>query len=1121
MIPAIHQYTPSITLGDGVSGSLFFIKKILASLGYKSEIYSDNIHPDLKEQVHPREAYLDHGENILFIHHAVAQPHPEWFLGLRDRLVMIYHNITPSHYFNEGTPHKNATELGRQQLEGWRDAFSAIVAISEYNREELKGFGFKNIHTIPLLADYDYKVETIADPKIQKQHEKTFNLLFVGRIAENKCQHDLIHAFYELNDNNARLFCVGGISSSDYHKYLQELIAYYQLQEKVYLTGRVSDQELWGYYRAADLFVCLSDHEGFGIPLIEASSAGLPVVAYDSSNIRHTLAGSGLLISHKNAGDVAAVWRRLIEQPEWRYRLAMSGRQNLRRFNLEVLTRQLQDFLEGLTPGSIQHRPLQGKTVHENGKHPSRVRIEGPFDSNYSLALVNRELATAFKKTGMQVELFSTEGGGDYQPDRQFLKVYPEIKEFWDVGLRLSKANVAIRNLYPPRVTGMTGERKVLGPYGWEESRFPQSWVASFNRHLHLIATMSEYVTKTLKDNGVTVPLASVGIGVDHLLDVKAEPLPFTVPQGYTLLHISSCFPRKGIGLLLRAFMSAYDDAAQVTLIIKTFPNPHNTICRQLNELGWKKSSSYTFSPQLGGGNKKIILVDEEFTPGQMVSLYQQSDLLVAPSRGEGFGLPMAEAMLFHLPVVTTGYGGQIDFCTSETAWLLDYKFKRAQTHMQLSDSVWAEPDLDDLVMKMELLPTLTPLEIKKKTDRAAENISRHFTWLQVAKRLRRAVSKLDQQVCPESCPRIGWVTTWNCRCGIASYSENLINALPSAEFLILAGHSQQRTKPDHPNVLRCWHAGGEDENLHMLRQVIINQKLTSIVIQFNFSFFKLQALAELLLELHSLDVHCYLFLHSTADVKPPHEPKSLATINYALQGVERLFVHSIHDLNFLKELGLVDNVGIFPHGVSVKPPLEKTPRQEKLIATYGFMLPHKGIRELIKAFEILRSNDPELRLLLLNALYPAGISENERCLCMQEIEQSPYNSDITMVNDYLAEEKIHQKLSQAEVIVFPCQDTQESSSASVRNGLATGRPVATTPLAIFEDVADVVYTLPGTTPEDIAEGIRNMLRDKVQLKEIKARQQTWLERHDWQILGSQLNNMLKADMDNGLMSQI
>lgn len=1132
MTIAIHQYTPAITKADGVSNSLFFIKRMLITLGYKSEIYADNINPRLTDLVRPRHTYQKDNNNILLLHHAAAQPEPEWFINLPDRLAMVYHNITPAHYFETGTDHSNATKKGREQLAGWQDLFDGIIADSEYNAQELKGLGYENVHTIPLLIDFENIKKITPARDIIQRHETTFNLLFVGRICENKCQHDLVHALARLGNKNVHLFCVGGKTSPAYLEYIKKLIAGYGLQEQVHLPGKVSDQDLWGYYHAADLFVSLSDHEGFGIPLIEASSIGLPVVAYDSSNIRHTLAGSGLVLSHKNSADVAAVWQRLITRPLWRHRLAKGQQANLSRFGFENLKSQLNAFISSLLSDTRNTIAVHHATADK--KNNLKISFEGPFDSNYSLALVNRELALALQDNGFLLELHSTEGGGDFSPDETFLNDFPRIKKMWNHGVKQKKADLAIRNLFPPRVSGMNGALKILAPYAWEESIFPGQWIDSFNTQLHLVGTVSDYVARTLKNNGITVPMVTMGNGVDHLKDVPPEQLPFLFPPGYILLHMSSCFPRKGADLLLKAFTAAdFGGRPEVTLIIKTFPNPHNTIPSQLNKAGWVKEqqSQLFFNNGKKNSKKKILLVEDELSPGQLVSLYQKSDFIVAPSRGEGFGLPMAEAMVFGLPVLTTGFGGQTDFCSHETAWLTDYKFSRAKTHMELPDSVWVEPDLGDLIKQMENISRLPAEEINRKTQVAKENILKNHSWRQASKRLTQAIEALAHQNCPAPEPRIGWVTTWNIPCGIASYSKCLIRWLSVKKVTVLANNNTRNlTEQDGPDVIRCWEAD-EKDNLHQLAHRIIAADITDIVIQFNFSFFNLNALSNFLDTMHGYQKRCYLFLHSTADVLPPHDPKSLLEIKASLFNTHRLVVHSVHDLNHLKSMGCIENVLLFPHGVDINPhassrtgatsfltPIHHPTRQpkldEKLIAAYGFLLPHKGIRELICAFEILKKKDPDLKLLLLNALYPtAPASREEQRLCQQQIKDSPYSNDITMNNAYLQEKEIYNRLSRAQIIVYPCQTTQESASGSVRAGLTTGRPIAVTPLKIFEDVSDVVYTLPGTTPEHMAQGIEKMLNNREITRSLMSKQKQLLLTHNWEVLGKKLGNIIRANL--------
>ena len=238
-----------------------------------------------------------------------------------------------------------------------------------------------------------------------------------------------------------------------------------------------------------------------------------------------------------------------------------------------------------------------------------------------------------------------------------------------------------------------------------------------------------------------------------------------------------------------------------------------------------------------------------------------------------------------------------------------------------------------------------------------------------------QAIEALDHQNCPTPEPRIGWVTTWNIPCGIASYSKYLVRCLSVKKVTVLANNTQNLTEQDGPEVIRCWNAD-EKDNLHQLAHRIIAAGITDIVIQFNFSFFNLNALSGFLDTMHGYQKRCYLFLHSTADVLPPHPPKSLSEIKASLFKTHRLVVHSVHDLNHLKSIGCIENVMLFPHGVDISPhslartgatsfPAPNHPStvqptcqpevDEKLIAAYGFLLPHKGIRELIRAFEILK----------------------------------------------------------------------------------------------------------------------------------------------------------------------
>ena len=118
----------------------------------------------------------------------------------------------------------------------------------------------------------------------------------------------------------------------------------------------------------------------------------------------------------------------------------------------------------------------------------------------------------------------------------------------------------------------------MLHAYGWEESEFPQRWVDEFNAHLQGITVMSKFVKKILIDNGVKIPIAVSGLGLDHVDNIVADYQINKELKKYKILHVSSCFERKGIDILLKAYGKAFNINDEVTLIIKTFVNPHNKI---------------------------------------------------------------------------------------------------------------------------------------------------------------------------------------------------------------------------------------------------------------------------------------------------------------------------------------------------------------------------------------------------------------------------------------------------------------------------------------------------------------------------------------------------------------
>lgn len=747
-------------------------------------------------------------------------------------------------------------------------------------------------------------------------------------------------------------------------------------------------------------------------------------------------------------------------------------------------------------------------------------QFEGPFDSSYSLAILNREMARAVEALRPHsVALYSTEGPGDYAPDEQWLADDSQTLALWQRSEDIIEVDVTLRLLYPPRVEAMRGKLHVMNTYGWEESVFPAEHVAAFNQHLHLVTVMSQFVRKTLIDSGVTVPVVPVGVGVDHILRYAPEPVELPESDAFCFLHISSCFPRKGIDILLDSYSKAFSAQDNVLLIIKTFPNPHNDVEEQLARLRETRPDC-----------PAIHLINEDLSIGQINTLYQRADALVAPSRGEGFGMPMAEAMLWDVPVITTGYGGHTDFCTPATAWLIDYQFAKAATHMQQFDSLWVEPDGLHLLSLMRQLfqqsQTLAGRELLlQRTQAARRAIEQGWCWQHVAQRLLNAVDQVQQgQLLPPKPAdiKVAWITTWNTRCGIASYSEFLLEHL-DVPVTVFANSDSMLTAEDGDNVIRCWETCGGKPVLDELTQQLLQGGYTAVTIQFNFAFFTMQGLGELLATLHAHGIATYLFFHSTQDIIEADGQllNSIRRMGSVLHDCQRLFVHGVHDVDRLRRFGFSDNVSLIPHGVLYQPQIINQPQKnagELHIGGYGFLLPGKGIPELIGAFALLKQrlaslpqaeNLPHIRLELFNALYPGDVSRREQQQCETLIAFSGYAADIRLHTEYQDNLDSLRALSRCDLVVFPYQRTRESSSAAVRMGLASGQPVLCAPLGIFSDVEEIVHFLPGITPEQIAEGMLELLLDEHKRLALQQRQQQWLQSHDWVQVAKRLQAML------------
>lgn len=936
-------------------------------------------------------------------------------------------------------------------------------------------------------------------------------ILYTGGADPRKNLSRLISAYSLLSDSLSKeysLVLAGSLSPGELHV-LKEYCARGGIpSERVIFTGYVSDRALRQLYSHCSLFVFPSYHEGLGLPVLEAMKCGAPVIVANATALPALVDYQDALFDPYNIAEIRDKITTALEDVDVRNGLIANA---MRRGAVYTWDRSAQlalkaiesvvdnvhiefeeysekrdtrykNLIEFIGENVAKYPELEEKFLsrwaqqiainQKRARASVRLRwpaeevvtwrVEGPFDSTYSLALVNREIARALDQKGDIVSLHSTEGPGDFEPDEEFLHIHADLKRFNDLSKNdeIINYDVQSRNIYPPRVADMCGKINMLHNYAWEESGFPAEWVEDFNDYLDTIACVSNHVRNILINNGVALPMFVCGNGVDHWDDIESDKNFVVDGKTFKFLHVSSCFPRKGVNVLLEAFGEAFSAADDVSLIVKTFANPHNDIHDQLEKLRYR----YPFYPD-------VIVLEADVPDAQLKALYESCDALVAPSFAEGFGLPMAEAMLSGLPVITTAWGGQKEFCTPETAWLVDYSFQPTKSHLDLPGSVWAVPTIDSVSRAMKEVYTASHMERSLRAQKGKEQLLDRFRWQHVANRLDESVRQLSSSVAKVE-PKIGWVTTWDTRCGIATYSEHLLEAWPGNVSVYARNDGQGNRDYEH-SVSFTW----RDDNIDTLAdtQVAINNDgIEVLIIQFNYGFFNFENLSHFIAENHNDGRKIIIVLHSTID--PAHDPeKRIERLVPAFQLCDRLLVHSYNDLNRLKSYGLIDNVALFPHGVldyqSIQSSLPLDPERPFKVATYGFFLPQKGLLETIEAFGLLKDRAFNAHLYMFNAEFPAPVSASLIKEAKHMI-QGKLSDMVTLTTDFLPDKESLDHLSQVDLIIYPYQETAESASGAVRYGLAANKPISVSPSPIFDDLDDAVFRLPGSDPRSIADGI-------------------------------------------------
>ncbi len=362
----IHQLVHTLSYGDAISGEVLAMQRVLKNLGFDSEIYAINEHPKLKgASIDYREFNRSAGGSFdggVILHYSLGSPLSDLYRSLNSaNRTLIYHNLTPAKWF-EGVNPRIVADIRRGEVElpELCKLSNRLLADSGFNASELSRFGF-NAEVLELPLD-PKRWELDQNPGIANvvRSEPGIHLLHVGRLAPNKRIEDIIKVFYFLHhhfERQSRLWLSGiDIDTEAYSFALKQLVYELNLGHAVNFVGCLDDSELKALYQNASCYLCMSEHEGFCLPVAEAMHFGLPVLSFASSALVETVGDGGILFTEKRPAELAALIHKLSEDSALRTNMIEAGRRRVARLSFDAFQSRVSEIFQGQSESRSQSR---------------------------------------------------------------------------------------------------------------------------------------------------------------------------------------------------------------------------------------------------------------------------------------------------------------------------------------------------------------------------------------------------------------------------------------------------------------------------------------------------------------------------------------------------------------------------------------------------------------------------------------------------------------------------------------------------------------------------------------------------------------------------------------------
>jgi glycosyltransferase involved in cell wall biosynthesis len=350
----VNQWVPAAHNGDAIGDSSRRMRDLLRAMGHESELFALTIDDDLRHEVRPFSDPASRRGDVTIFHYALPSPMSAAFAALPHGRVLQYHNVTPARFFAPYSPALfRLASIAREELAGLAVATELALGDSEYNRQELEDLGFGNTGVLPIAVNTKRLTDAPAQPVLEEiLDDGLVNFLFVGRIAPNKKIEDhirLAEQYKRYVDAYYRFIFVGRFDVvPQYYAAIRALLSEYQmLEDRFIFTGPVPDAELAAYYRASSVYISLSEHEGFCVPLVEAMAMDVPVLAYSAAAVPDTLGGAGVQFAEKDLEYVAELLGMLAFEDSPREEVLEGQRRRLQHFGDPMIQHRLASVISG------------------------------------------------------------------------------------------------------------------------------------------------------------------------------------------------------------------------------------------------------------------------------------------------------------------------------------------------------------------------------------------------------------------------------------------------------------------------------------------------------------------------------------------------------------------------------------------------------------------------------------------------------------------------------------------------------------------------------------------------------------------------------------------------------